>query len=75
MLWSAALIALLAAAAFGPALLGLPGGSLAGLTIYFFLGYCAIIVVAQLYSSLRGVRLVLEEWTEKKRESKQVPLR
>ncbi len=74
-LWISALIVLLAAAVIGPVFLGLPGSRFGGLAITFFLGYCAIIVVAQLFSALIGVRTVLEEWTAERKEFRRMPLR
>ena len=39
-----------------------------GMTIRFFLGYCGIIVVFQVYSALAAVRQLFNEVTEKKHE-------
>ena len=37
-----------------------------GLTIRFFLGYCAIIVVAQVLSAMVAIRRLLDDVTKKK---------
>ena len=37
-----------------------------GLTIRFFLGYCGIIVVFQVFSALKAVQQLISDWTEKK---------
>ncbi len=61
---------------FVPPLFGLPlGNGFSGLVIYFFLGYCAIILVAQLFSALKAVRSIVENWTERKKKSRRVALR
>jgi hypothetical protein len=37
-----------------------------GLTIRFFLGYCGIIVVSQVFPALEAVQKLICDWTEKK---------
>lgn len=37
-----------------------------GLTIRFFLGYCGIIVVFQVFSALEAAQKLICDWTEKK---------
>ncbi len=46
-----------------------------GMTIRFFLGYCGIIVVFQVFSSLTAIRELIHDVTEKKPESIRVLLR
>jgi hypothetical protein len=46
-----------------------------GLTIRFFLGYCGIIVVAQVFSAMAAVRKLLEEVSAKKPVSLRLSLR
>ena len=53
--------------------LGLEGFS--GLVIAIFLGYCAIIVIAQLVAALVGLRGILNDLLAKKPVSQKVPLR
>jgi|Wag4MinimDraft_13_1082653.scaffolds.fasta_scaffold23262_1 hypothetical protein len=46
-----------------------------GIIIAIFLAYCAIIVVAQLFSALFAVQQIIEGYFEKKKTSKRVELR
>jgi hypothetical protein len=46
-----------------------------GLAINFFLGYCALILVAQVFSALAGLRSLLDELGRKKILPRQVLLR
>ena len=46
-----------------------------GLTIRFFLGYCGIIVVFQVFSALKAVQQLICDWTEKKSQPIRRPLR
>jgi len=48
---------------------------ISGLTIRFFLGYCGIIIVSQLFPALTAVRQLINDLTEKKPESIKVSLR
>ena len=48
---------------------------ISGLIIRFFLGYCGIIMVAQLFASLAAVRRLFEELTRAKTVSRRVYLR
>ncbi len=56
-----------------------PGGTVmdgfSGLTIKFFLAYCAIIVVAQLYAALVALWQFLSESATRKKESCRQTLR
>jgi hypothetical protein len=75
-LWITALGLFWAFWCFAPALLGwniMDGSS--GLVIKFFLGYCAIILVAQLFSALAAVRSLLEELNRESKPSRRVMLR
>ena len=57
-------------------LLGWPvNDGFTGLVIRFFLGYCAIILVAQVFSALAAIRDVLDELTRKKKTGSRVVLR
>jgi hypothetical protein len=46
-----------------------------GMVIWVFLGYCAIVVLAQLFAALAALRRILEEATTRKNPSKRIPLR
>jgi len=46
-----------------------------GLCIWVFLAYCGLVVVAQLFVALRGVRDLLEEWTSKKKTARRIAVR
>lgn len=46
-----------------------------GLTIRFFLGYCGIIVVSQVFAAMSAIRKLFEELAAKKPESMRVLLR
>ena len=46
-----------------------------GLTIRFFLGYCGIIVVSQVFAAMSAIRKLLEELSAKKPTSLRVLLR
>ncbi len=48
---------------------------LSGLTIRFFLGYCGLIVVSQVFAALTAIRQLFQDVTEKKPESVRVSLR
>lgn len=48
---------------------------ISGLVIRFFLGYCGIIMLAQLAASLSAIRRLLEELTSAKPISRRVFLR
>jgi len=48
---------------------------ISGLVIRFFLGYCGIIMVAQLFASLSAIRRLFEEITSAKPISRRVFLR
>ncbi|BCA80781.1 hypothetical protein [Desulfuromonas sp. AOP6] len=51
-----------------------PDGA-SGLVIWVFLAYCALVVVAQLMAALKGLRSLLDEWSEKKKKARRVALR
>ena len=73
-LWAAS-IALFAATAIvtlvtPEALSGVPG-----LAIRFFLGYCAIIVVSQVWAAMHAIRRLFEELSAKKPVSMRILLR
>lgn len=56
--------------------LAFPGGdNFSGLVVWIFCGYCAIIVVAQLFGALIALKRLVEGWSAKKRAAKQVSLR
>ena len=46
-----------------------------GLVIMFFLGYCAIILVAQVFSALRALRSLMEELVEERTHSQRMVFR
>jgi hypothetical protein len=46
-----------------------------GLTIRFFLGYCGIIVVSQVFSAMQAIRQLLDDLTAKKPVSLRMLLR
>jgi divalent metal cation (Fe/Co/Zn/Cd) transporter len=74
--WIAALTLFWVAVTFGLELFGwqlLDGFS--GLAIKFFLGYCALILVAQVYSALVALRSLLGEAIRRQAPSRQVLLR
>ncbi len=48
---------------------------ISGLMIRFFLGYCGIIMVAQLFASLSAIRQLFEELSSAKPVSRRVLLR
>ena len=48
---------------------------ISGLTIRFFLGYCAIVVVFQVFSALVAIQQLINDLTEKKPESIRISLR
>lgn len=48
---------------------------ISGLTIRFFLGYCGIIMIAQLFASLAAMRRLLEDTLKPKPVSQRVYLR
>ena len=73
-LWAASIALFTATAIVGlvapEAMSGIPG-----LTIRFFLGYCAIIVVAQVFSAMVAVSRLFEDLTTKKPVSMRILLR
>ena len=74
--WIAALTLLWAAIIFGPEIFGWQFMSgFSGLVIKFFLGYCALILVAQVFSALGALRSLLGEVGRIKEPSRQVLLR
>lgn len=46
-----------------------------GIVIWIFLGYCAIIVVAQLTAALLAIGRLIDEMTHKKAPSRRIMLR
>lgn len=48
---------------------------ISGLVIRFFLGYCGIIMIAQLFASMSAIRRLFEEMTSAKPISRRVFLR
>jgi hypothetical protein len=52
-----------------------PMEGFSGLVITFFLGYCAIILVAQVFSALTAIRSLLEDLVDSKRNSRRVLFR
>jgi 4-hydroxybenzoate polyprenyltransferase len=68
MLFGAAVV--LAAGAFG----WYPLEGFGGLFIAFFLAYCAIILVAQVFSALAALRAVLAKGAEQKKPARRVML-
>ena len=48
---------------------------ISGLVIRFFLGYCGIIMIAQLFASLSAIRRLFEEMSSAKPVSRRVYLR
>lgn len=46
-----------------------------GFVIWVFLGYCAIVVLAQLFAALAALRRLLDEATTRKTPSKRIWLR
>ncbi len=72
------LIALLLTGIISAALPGVMEG-FSGIVIWTFLGYCALIVVAQLFSAMFAVRKMVEslfdEYYERKKASRRVSLR
>jgi hypothetical protein len=74
--WIAALTLFSAAIAFGPEIFGWQFMSgFSGLVIKFFLAYCALILVAQVFSALGALRSLLGEVGRSKASSRQVLLR
>ncbi|HEY7746678.1 MAG TPA: hypothetical protein VIA07_10090 [Desulfuromonadales bacterium] len=74
--WIAALTLFSAAIAFGPEIFGWQFMSgFSGLVIKFFLAYCALILVAQVFSALGALRSLLGEAGRGKEPSRQVLLR
>jgi succinate dehydrogenase/fumarate reductase cytochrome b subunit len=74
--WIIALTLFWATVTFGSEILGwkLMSG-FSGLVIKFFLCYCALILVAQVFSALGALRTLLEEMGSGKAPSRQVLLR
>lgn len=74
LLWAASMalfIATVIATLYTPQVLdGLPG-----LTIRFFLGYCGIIVVSQVFSAMMAIRRLFEDLSAKKPVSLRLLLR
>jgi hypothetical protein len=62
-------------ASASPALAFLQSDTFSGLVVWIFCGYCGIIVVAQLLGALIALKRVVDNWADKRRQSKQVPLR
>lgn len=46
-----------------------------GIVIWSFLFYCGLIVVAQLVAAMQGLKKIIDEYVERKTESKRVRLR
>lgn len=46
-----------------------------GIVIWIFLGYCALIVIAQLFAAMMALRRMLDDLMAKKNPSKKVSLR
>lgn len=46
-----------------------------GIVIWSFLFYCGLIVVAQVFAAVRGLKQIIDEYMERKTESKRVRLR
>lgn len=46
-----------------------------GIVIWIFLGYCAIVIVAQVFAALSGLRRILDDLTARKTQSKRIWLR
>lgn len=46
-----------------------------GIVIWSFLFYCGLIVVAQVVGAMRGLKRIIDEYVERKTESKRVRLR
>lgn len=64
-------LAIVTSAAAAPGILD----GFTGLIIWLFLGYCGIIVIAQLVAALVGLRRTLEELSAGKVPSRRMPLR
>ncbi len=69
------LLVLLMGMTTGAMVLGHYTDRFTGLVIWMFLGYCAIIVVAQLISALFAVGSLLQEMVEKKPKARRLSLR
>lgn len=50
-------------------------GGVSGLTIRFFLGYCGIIVVSQVWSAMHAIRKLFDDFSAKKPVSLRILLR
>lgn len=57
--------------------LAVPGllDGMRGIVIWSFLFYCGLIVVAQVIGAMRGLKRIIDEYVERKSESKRVRLR
>jgi hypothetical protein len=73
-LWAAS-IALFTATAIATLVTPELMSGVSGLTIRFFLGYCGIIVVAQVFSAMVAIRKLLEDMSAKKPVSLKILLR
>ena len=73
-LWVAS-IALFSATAIATLVTPEVMSGVSGLTIRFFLGYCGIIVVAQVFSAMNAIRKLFEDLSAKKPVSLKVLLR
>lgn len=74
--WIGALSAFFAGIAWAPRIFGWQVfEGLGGLVIMFFLAYCAIILVAQVFSALVALRTLTEDAVKVKRRSQRVLFR
>lgn len=46
-----------------------------GIVIWSFLFYCGLVVAAQLVAAMQGLKKIIDEYAERKTESKRVRLR
>jgi len=71
--WIGLLVALWVFVLLAPTILGWPIlDGFSGLVIQFFLGYCAIILVAQVFSALKTLRTVVVEVGRRRKVSRRV---
>ncbi|WP_027713960.1 hypothetical protein [Desulfuromonas sp. TF] len=74
--WIGALSSFWAVIVWTPAIFGWqPMEGFSGLVITFFLGYCSIILVAQVFSALMALRSLAEDLAKSKRSSQRVLFR
>jgi hypothetical protein len=74
--WIGALSSFWALIVWAPTIFGWhPMEGFSGLVITFFLGYCAIILAAQVFSALTAIRSLLEDLVDSKRNSQRVLFR